>query len=257
MGPPVTADEYLTFVLAREAVGNGPLSPLRGLAEDMAGYGRRLAGEGLLGVHPVGGSEHGTANLTGRPIGFLFSFSPHLPASVDRLYEGLFALLDRLGYEPQRRDAGIVLLYRNVLIDIVPAKREAMAGDVHELWNARAKRAVKTCPTAHARLIRESGRIAEIRCLKLWRDQIGLDFPTFYLELSVLAALRKRPPGSLSDNVWAVFGYLETLFVARSVLDPFNANNIVSDSLSAAGRDAVRKAARLARSGRPWSQIIT
>ncbi len=253
----MSADEYLLDVLARETVDTEPDSPFRGLVDDIADYGRRLAGGGLLATYPVGGSEHGTANATGRPIGFLYSFSPRLPDSVAKLYEGLFLLLDRLGYEPQRRDAGIAFLYKNVPIDIIPAKREAMTGEVHELWISRSKRAVKTSPLAHARHIRESGRIDEIRCLKIWRDQIGLDFPSFHLELSVLAALRNRPQGALADNVWAVFGYLETLFPARSLLDPFNANNIVSDHLDAAGKDAVRKAASLARSGRPWSQIIT
>src|SRR5690606_7329810 len=118
-------------------------------------------------------------------------------------------------------------------------KREAMSGEVHELWISRSKRAIKTSPFAHARHIRESGRIDEIRCLKIWRDQIGLDFPSFYLELSVLAARRNRPQGRLADNVWTVLGYLETLFPARSLLDPFNANNIVSDHMDAAGKDGV------------------
>jgi hypothetical protein len=257
LGPTVSADEYLSGVLAREAVDTSPDSPFRGLLDDIADYGHRLAGGGLLGTYAVGGSEHDTANATGRPIGFLYSFSPQLPDSISKLYEGLFSLFERLGYEPERRDAGIVLLYKNVPIDIVPAKREAMSGEVHELWIARSKRAVKTSPFAHARHIRESGRIDEIRCLKIWRDQIGLDFPSFYLELSVLAALRNRPAGKLADNVWTVLGYLETLFPARSVLDPFNANNIVSDHMDAAGKDGIRKAASLARNGRPWSQIIT
>jgi hypothetical protein len=257
LGPTVSADEYLKSVLDRESVDSTPDSPFRGLVDDLADYGRRLAGGGLLDVQPVGGSERGTANASGRPIGFLYSFSPHLPDSIGKLYEGLFALFDRLGYEPERRDAGIVLLYRNVPIDIIPARREAMTGEVHELWIARSRRSVKTSPLAHAEHVRNSGRIDEIRCLKIWRDQIGLDFPSFHLELAVLAALRGRTAGTLAANVWTVFGYLETLFAARSLLDPFNANNIVSDHMDAAGKDAIRRAAGLARSGRPWSQIIT
>jgi hypothetical protein len=138
----------------------------------------------------------------------------------------------------------------------VPAKREAMGTDVHELWVASANRMVKTNPTQHIIDVAGSGRIEEIRVIKLWRDQIGLNFPSFYLELSVIAALRKRPLGALADNVWAVLGYLENLFPARSVLDPVNANNIVSDLTDAATKDAVRKAAQFARGGRAWSEII-
>jgi hypothetical protein len=243
-------------VLAREAVDMSPDSPFRGLLDDVSDYGKRLAGGGLLGTFAIGGSEHGTANLTGRPIGFLYSFSPRVPETIASLYEGMFALFARLGYEPVRRDAAMTLLYKNVPIDVVPAKREAMSNDIHELWISRSKRGVKTSPFEHARHVAGSGRVEEIRCVKIWRDQIGLDFPSFYLELSVLAALRNKPRGTLSDNVWTVLGYLETLLPARSLLDPFNANNIVSDHMDAVGKDAIRKAAGLARSGRAWSEII-
>ena len=53
-----------------------------------------------------------------------------------------------------------------------------------------------------------------------------------------------------------MFGYLANLFPARSLLDPANANNIVSDQMTAAQRDAVRKAAQYARAGRSWHDII-
>jgi hypothetical protein len=92
--------------------------------------------------------------------------------------------------------------------------------------------------------------------LKIWRDEQGLDFPSFYLELSVLAVLKRRPPAGLAENVWAVLGYFESLFPARSVLDPANAVNVVSDLLPPAEKDAIRKAAKYARAGRAWSEII-
>lgn len=252
----MAADDYLRDVLAREAVDTTENSPYLGLLDDVADYARRLAGGGLLDVHPIGGFETGAANMTGRPIGFLYSFAPTLNDTIKVLYEGLFSMLDRLGYEPERRDVSIGFLYKNVPIDVTPAKREAMSSNVHELWVSRSSKSVKTSPEEHARYMIESRRIEEIRCLKIWRDQIGLDFPSFYLELSVIAALRQRPVGTLADNVWTVFGYLETLFPARSVLDPVNANNIVSDHVSAANKDAIRRAANLARSGKAWSQII-
>ena len=59
--------------------------------------------------------------------------------------------------------------------------------------------------------MRAGGRVAETRILKLWRDQQKLDFPSFYLEMVVIAALAGRY-GTLSDNVWTVFTYLRDSF---------------------------------------------
>jgi hypothetical protein len=131
-----------------------------------------------------------------------------------------------------------------------------MITDVHELWLPGLQKVVKTNLTQHILDTQASGRREEIRVLKIWRDQQGLDFPSFYLELSVIAALKRRPQAALAENVWAIFGYLETLFPARSVLDPVNAVNVVSDLLAPPAKEAIRKAAQYARAGRAWSEIV-
>ena len=252
----LSADEYLREVLEREAVDASAQSPFRALGAEIERFIGPFGGGGLLALYPTGGFERGTANRTGRTIDFLASFSPRLTDPVAALYEGLFDLLERHGHNPVRRDVSISFRLKNAVVDLVPAKREAMGTDVHELWVVPARRVIKTNPAEHVAAIGASGRIEEIRVIKLWRDQVGLDFPSFYLELSVLAALRKRPQGTLSDNVWAALGYLESLFPARSVLDPVNANNIVSDLTAASVKDAIREAAQFARGGRAWSEII-
>lgn len=252
----VSADEYLRQILEREAVDASARSPLRALGTEVAAFIRRHAGNGLFDLYPIGGFERGTANRSGRSIDFLASFSPQVTAHAGDIYERLFDLLARHGHEPERRHVSISFKLKDAIVDLVPGKREAMTTDVHELWLDPLQRPIKTNPTQHILDIAASGRREEIRIIKIWRDQVGLDFPGFYLELSVLAALRRRPQGPLADDVWAVFGYLEGMFPARSILDPVNANNIVSDQLSAVAKDAIRKAAQVARGGRAWSEII-
>jgi hypothetical protein len=207
-------------------------------------------------LYPTGAFEKGTANASGRQIDFLASFAPATTDSVAHLNAEMMRSLEGLGYEPRQRDVSIAVTIRNVRLDIVPARREAMITDVHEVWLARLNKPVKTNLTQHVLDTQSSARRDEIRVLKLWRDQQGLDFPSFYLELSVLAALKRRPPAGLAENVWAVWGYLESLFPARSALDPVNALNIVSDLLDARSKDTIRKAAAYARAGRAWSEIV-
>lgn len=252
----VSPDEYLRGILEREAIDASMRSPLRRLQADIAGYAERALPEGLLGVHPTGAFERGTGNRSGTAIDFLVSYSPRLALSARALSDAMFVLFDQLGYEPRRRDLATTVVLKGVRVDIVAGRREAMTTDVHEFWVERSQRTIKTNLTQHVLDVAASGLNEEIRVLKLWRDQLGLDFPSFYLELSAIAAMRRRPRRTLAENVWAVLGYLETLFPARSILDPVNANNIVSDHLTAAQKDAIRRAAQYARKGRAWSEIV-
>lgn len=253
---PVSADTYLRGILAREYVDSSMKSPLRLLEPIVSSYLADFEPGAVLEVYPTGAFEKGLSNASGVVIDFIISFAPTTRATAHELYEALFDALNRRRLQPIRRDVSVALMLEGLAVDLIPAKRESMIADVHELWLTRLERAVKSNLTQHILDAVAAGRREEIRVIKIWRDQQGLDFPSFYLELAVVAALRKRPVGTLAENVWAVFGYLEGLFPARSALDPVNANNIVSDQLSPPGKDAIRRAAQYARKARAWTEII-
>lgn len=253
----MTADEYLRDILSREAVDTTSKSPLRALAGEVTEVCRDVAGKDLIDVYPTGGFEKATTNATGVSIDFLVSLAPKLRRPIGEVYEAIFAALDARGFELIRRDISIAVLMDDVGVDVIPGRREAMTSDGHEFWLSRPGRTVKTNLTQHVLDTAASGRTEEIRVLKLWREQQELDFPSFYLELTVRAALRKNQKGELAANVWTVLGYLESLFPARSVVDPANANNIVSDLLSGPERDVIRKSAAFARAARAWTDIVS
>ena len=253
----MTADEYLRDILSREAVDSGPRSALRALAKDaVEDVCRGVVGDSLLDVYPAGGFEKGTTNRSGLSVDLLVSLTPKLQTPIAEVYEAIFTALDDGGLQHFRRDISVATLVGDIGVDIIPARREAMTTDVHEFWLSRPGRPIKTNLTQHILDTAASGRAEEIRVLKLWREQHELDFPSFYLELTVRAALRKSPQGELAANVWTVLGYLESLFPARSVVDPANANNIVSDLLGQKQRDAIRKAAAFSRAARAWTDIV-
>src|SRR4030095_6415613 len=103
------------------------------------------------------------------------------------------------------------------------------------LSRRRAAPTTNTNTTPPPRHVNDAGRQQESRVLKLWRDQKGLDFPSFYLELTVINALAGTY-GTVAANVWKAFQYLTDRFPNARVVDPANTNNIISDDLS----DAVK-----------------
>jgi hypothetical protein len=150
-------------------------------------------------------------------------------------------------------------------VDLVPGKRQNALSSDHSLYRRKADTWTKTNVLTHARTVIGAARGNEIRILKLWRNQKGLDFPSFYLELSVIRALSARPlPGLLSNNalpmlsqrVRAVFDYLRDSFPAARIADPANTNNIISEDLTAQEKAKVSAAAKPAREAASWEDIV-
>jgi hypothetical protein len=252
----VSPSDYLRTILQREAVDVGASAPLRALEAQVQALCEAWAGRYLLEVYPTGAYEKGTANHSGISIDFVVSLSPQTPFLARQVYESLWQHLECNGFELERRSVSIGLRLEGATVDILPAKRESLHNDIQEIYSSRRNAGMKTNLHHHVLDVIESGRREEIRVLKLWRDQHGLDFPSFYLELSTIAALRRRPLGELADNVWAALGYFEQLFVGRAILDPSNANNVVSAELTMSEKMAIATAASGTRATRSWTEIV-
>jgi hypothetical protein len=108
----------------------------------------------------------------------------------------------------------------------------------------------------HIQHVIRAGRLGETRIIKLWRNQKGLDFPSFCLELTVINSLSGLY-GTLSGNVRTVFECLHDTFPTARVADLANANNIISDDLTAAEKARVKAVAEQALIATNWNQIVT
>ncbi|HKD84477.1 MAG TPA: hypothetical protein VKB58_06995 [Terriglobales bacterium] len=295
----MTADQYLHTILLREAVDAGPNSPLLTLQATLMPILRQWAGDNLLGVHPSGSFMKGTAVRSGTDIDLFLSLSEHTSGTLKELYNKLFDCLTSAGYSPRRQNVSLnisvpekqiprraeallgmttlgthhgtaesrALSKSNYSVDLVPGKRQNALSSDHSLYRRKADTWTKTNVLTHAQTVIGSGRADEIRVLKLWRNQKGLDFPSFYLELSVIRALAAKPlPGlvsynpqpTLSQRVIGVFDYLRDSLPTARIADPANSNNIISDDLTAQEKARVSAAAKAAReaAASSWEDIV-
>jgi hypothetical protein len=263
----MTADQYLHGILLREAVDAGPNSPLLGLQATLMPTLRQWAGNNLLGVYPSGSFMKGTAVRSGTDIDLFLSLSEHTSETLKEVYNKLFDCLTSAGYSPKRQNVSLNITVSRYSVDLVPGKRQDALSDDHSLYRRKADTWTKTNVLTHARTVIGAGRGDEIRIVKLWRNQKGLDFPSFYLELSVIRALAATPlPGLLSYNpqptlaqrVMTVFDYLRDSFPAARIADPANTNNIISEDLTAQEKAKVSAAAKAARqaAASSWEDIV-
>lgn len=255
--PAITGDRYLRNILQREAVDTSPLSPLRLVEYTLRPTIEAWANGHLLSVTPSGSFSKGTANLSGTDIDLFISISPNVLETLREIYDKLERALQNAGYITRRQNVSINITVGGRSVDLVPAKRQNLFLDDHSLYRRKADSWTKTNVVTHAHLISTSGRTEEIRILKLWRDQLALDWPSFYLELTVLRALGYTATyGDLAANVSTVFDFLRDSFVAARIVDPANTNNIISDDLSQAGKQRISAAGARARATQLWNDVV-
>jgi hypothetical protein len=212
-------------------------------------------GQYIRFVRPSGSFAKGTANKSGTDIDLFVSLTENVSNTMKEIYDTLFNKVSEKGYQPKKRNVSINIRVGGYSVDLVPAKRQNGYGEDHSLYRRRADSWTKTNVTTHINHVLNSGCSQEIRIIKLWRDQKGLDFPSFYLELTVIKALASAG-GTLSQRVWKIFQYLRDTFPNARVIDPANTNNVVSDDLTAAERAKIRAAAADALNATDWSQIV-
>ena len=251
----MTADQYLQNILYREAVDVSATSPVRGIQGAITPLIQSWAGQHLRGISPSGSFAKGTANKSGTDIDLFISLAETATASLGDIYNSLFERLKAAGATPKKQNVSINIRLNGYDVDLVPARQQNMLSEDHSLFRRRANTWTKTNVATHIAYVMYGGCIPEIRVLKLWRNQKGLDFPSFYLELAVIAALRGGG-GTLSQRVWKALTYIRDNLATARLVDPSNTNNVISDDLTAAEKATIVAAARTALGAKDWSEIV-
>lgn len=254
-GPQMTADDYLLGILWRETVDTSINSPVRAVAQTLAPVLQKWSAGYLNSVTPSGSFAKGTANKSGTDIDLFISLASHTPNTLAEIYNTLLNALTQAGYRPKKQNVSINARVGGYDVDLVPAKRQDAYGSDHSLYRRKADTWTKTNVDRHIAVVTGSGRQLECRTVKLWRAQKGLDFPSFYLELTVINALT-GVGGTLSNRVWRVFEYLRDSFPTARVVDPANTNNVISDDLTVTEKSAIKRAAETALAAKTWGEIV-
>jgi hypothetical protein len=251
----MNADQYLFSILQREQVDTGPNSPALKVIDTLRPALVQWAGQNLVGLFPSGSFAKGTANHSGTDIDVFVSLSSAVNETLKQIYNKLHSRMTELGYAPKKQNVSVNIRVNGYSVDLVPGKRQDTVSTDHSLYRNRAETWTKTNVVKHIQHVRSFNRINETRIIKLWRKQKALEFPSFYLELTVIEALRGCQT-NLSANVVRVLEYMRDSFVNARVVDPANTNNIISDDLTVAEKNALRLRAESALKGN-WDGVVT
>jgi hypothetical protein len=252
----MTGDQYVAQILEKYRVQTGPNSPAERAAKAVAPTIRQWARQWLSDLSYSGSYAKGTAVATGTDVDLFISLSPNTPDTLKEIYESLYDRARNEGWSPRRQNVSIGISYGNVTLDLVPGRIQSGYQNVHSLYRRKTDSWTQTNVSLHIDTVRNSGRTREIRAVKIWRDLHQLDFPSFYLELIVIEALKYRRQDQLAANVLQALNYIGSSLPNVRIVDPANTNNVVSDDLTSAEKNRNASQARQSAKERYWEQII-
>jgi len=250
-----TTEQYAASIVEKYHIAADPGSAPHRAVDEIVPLLKQWAKQYLLGITLSGAYTKNTAITLTSHADVLISLSPVSNLEMRSVYWNLFEFLTEQNLSPSTRNVSIHLPVHGLWVDLIPAYRDhGIYGNI--LFNKKTGEVVHTDVAKHIHLVANSGRQQEICAIKIWRERQQLDFPSLYLELTVLRALEGERFGQLAENVLAVLRYLSHQLERAVIADPANSKNIVSSDVSEDGKQAIAAAARAALYDENWKKII-
>lgn len=205
-----------------------------------------------------GSCAKGTGIVGTTDVDFFISLNPSVETcnSLSDVYTTLRNRFNGSGYTAKEQNVSIGINHTGAKVDLVAGVMQNQYGTDHSIWKRKAQTWTKTNVDHHVEYVIKSGRIPAIKAIKIWRKLRDLEFPSFYLELSVIEALKGKPSnGSISNDFKVVLDFLVNDFVDKPIFDPANQANEVSEELTQDEKKIIKAAASLTLKGN-WGQAI-
>lgn len=252
----MTADEYVAMILGKYEVPRGPTSPAEQLGATVGGPLRTWAGQQLNALQYSGSYAKETGVHGNSDVDVFISLKSDTKQTLKELYEMLVSLAQNNDWSPRRQNVSVGVTVNGARGDLVPGKVQAGYQNYHSLYLRKRDSWTQTNVALHVDTVRNSGRLMEIRALKIWRMLHGLDFPSLYLELFAIEAMSGRSRSALAENVLHVLRTIGSSLTSTRIIDPANTNNILSDDLTQAEKQQVATQAANSAREQSWGRII-
>lgn len=252
----IKGDLYIKRVIANHSVSEKDFLIAFLVAKQLYPLIQKWANPYLSQIIRTGSFAKGTSIKGTTDVDLLISLPSTYPDTLEDIYRSLAGFLRAYGLSVHEQNVSIGVTYKRFSIDLVPAKRQPRSIHDHSIYRRKANTWTKTNVHKHIQLVKGSGRLNEIRGIKIWRELHNLELPSFYLELSVIRALQTYGKLRLSSNLWTVFEYLAYKFKEARIEDPSNSSNIISDDLSKEEKQVIANKAQLTLQQSFWENII-
>lgn len=252
----MTQDQYVESILTKYAVPRGPTSPAERLGSTVAGPIRTWAGQQLNAIEYSGSYAKETGVRGISDVDVFISLKPDTQGTLKDLYNSLYALAQEQGWSPRAQNVSVGVTVGGTRGDLVSGKIQPGYQNYHSLYLRKRDSWTQTNVSLHVQTVRDSGRLKEIRAVKVWRFLRGLDFPSLYLEVFAIRALAGRSRTAPAENVLHTLRTIGTSLTSTRIEDPANTNNALSDDLTNQEKERIVGLAAQSAREQYWEKII-
>lgn len=224
----------------------------------------RWASSCFISILDSGSREKGTAISKASDVDYLVSLKStcnYNNGGIKSIYDELYDHLKKKYKIVRKQNVSFRITIRDLEVDITPARRHSDNSNDHWLYESKKDSIKQTNIEKHINDISTSGRLNEIKLLKVWRELNFLDFPSIYLEYLVLRILfrKSKDASNLSDNFIFLLNELSKDIsnpLYFRIEDPANSNNILSNILLESEKKAIIAKAKISIKQEYWHSIV-
>ncbi len=212
-----------------------------------------------------GSRAKGTAISLASDVDFLVSLTSGCnenSGGLRSIYNSLFNKLNGIYLNVRKQNVSVRITINSLEVDVTPARRQDGYSDDHWLYVSKLDTRTQSNINKHIQDISQSGRLNEIKLIKIWRELNRLDFPSIYLEYIIKDYILKNYPTNISnlgDNTFRILKELGKSYdnpLDIRIVDPANSNNILSDLLNQTEKKRIIDSASIASQQTNWNQIL-
>ena len=249
----MTADEYLISILNKYEVNTaGAVAAGNSILPTIQKWG----GDYLLNTEFSGSLAKGTAVSIGSDADIFLSLSSSINQTLEEIYDTLYNAVTNAGYIAKKQNVSIGVTSNGYSIDLVPGRRISQYGNEHSLYVRKLQSWKKADIKKHIAYVQGSNRLNEIKLLKIWRQLHKLEFPSFFLEMTVIDALAYAKYGDLANNFLKCLNFLKDNIKTVNYTDPANTNNCISDLCTATEKSTIANQASNSLSQQNWESVM-
>ncbi|OGS20967.1 MAG: hypothetical protein A2252_04555 [Elusimicrobia bacterium RIFOXYA2_FULL_39_19] len=256
-------DMYLNQILQKYSARNllGYLAALSQLETTLKDWAATCYVELLIS----GSLAKGTAISLASDVDYLVSLKSNCnenSGGLKSIYDSLYTQLNSKYSSVSKQNVSIRINLNGLEVDVTPARKQTGNTNDHWLYVSKLDTWKQTNIQRHINDISQSGRINEIKLLKIWRELNHLDFSSIYLEYLLINNIllnKSKDVNNLGDNVLHVLKELAKTAgnpLYSQVIDPANTANILSDLLTNVEKNKIIGQAQISIKQTNWNQIV-
>jgi hypothetical protein len=256
------SDIYLKSVLEKYEPANILIYQIYTIP-NLLGKLQNWAGTCYLQVLSSGSRAKGTAISIASDVDYMVSLSNGCNGTLKEIYQSLYNTLNsHYPGKVRKQNVSVRIKIDDLDIDVTPARKLSGNTNSHTLYVSKLDTWKQTNVQQHINDISKSGRLNEIKLLKIWRELFNLEFPSIYLEYLLITNIlynKNKGDDYLADNFFHVLKQLaldtNNPLYSR-IVDPANSGNILSDLLTGTEKQRIIAQAKRSVIQSDWKQIV-